>query len=603
MELQFDPANPKYVFVDTEDAAKHALEDLMKQDMVAVDTECTDLDPYTAKMLLVQIGKPDLAYVFDMRKLDGRMFKELLEDPKRLKILQNAKFDYGMLKVIYGIAMTNIFDTMLAERLITCGLERQNSLGAIVDKHLGIKMDKEIRKSFEGLMTQVNEAQIKYAALDILILFPIFRKQWELLQKHDLVKVAKLEFSAVRVVAEMELRGLLIDDVKWRSVIDGLQIKREEMAAQIQAEIKPYYKIQQMGLFGGTADAININSQVQLLDLFNNKLKIDIGSTGDEVLAKVDHPIAKLLRDYRGTEKLISAFGDSILQKIHPKTGRLHPDFQQIGADTGRFSCANPNLQQIPRESAVAPFRSCFIPAPGYKLVVADYSSMEMRIVADFTGDEHLIKAFAEGWDVHSATAALMFNKEYTKDFKKQFPELRQAAKTINFGLVYGMGPAALARQIGVDTDTGKQYMEKYFVTFKNVKTWLDSAAKSAVRNGFSQTPIGRKRWYLMPDRSDPNFDQIIGSIERQGKNHPIQGANADATKYSLVFLHERLKKEGIDGGITHTVHDEIVCEIREDQAEQWAKIQQEEMERGARLFMKRCPPKAEAVVSHQWEH
>ncbi len=603
MELSFDPKNPPYEFVNGLEKAKKAIEYLSKYNVIAVDTEATELDPYSAKVLLIQVASEEKAYVFDLTKIDGKIFKELLEDPKRLKVLQNAKFDYAMLKAHYGISINNIFDTMLAERILTCGIERQNSLLAITEKYIGLKLDKDVRKTFEGLLHQVNEEQIKYAALDVLILFPIFKKQWESLQKEDLTKVAKLEFATVRVVAEMELRGLRINVGKWKSVIEKLEKKRDETAKNIQETIRPLYRVQQLGLFGVSANVINLNSQPQLLDLFNNKLKIDIGSTGDAVLETVSHPIAALMREYRGYEKLISAFGESIIDKVSKITGRIHPDFQQIGADTGRFSCNNPNLQQIPRESEVAPFRSCFEPAQGYKFVVADYSSMEMRIVADLTGDETLIKAFEEGWDVHSATAALMFNKEYTPDFKKKFPDLRQAAKTINFGLVYGMGPGRLAAQIGVDMNTAKGYMDKYFVTFKNVKAWLDKAAKSAVRNGYSMTPIGRKRWYIMPDQSDPNYDKVIGGIERQGKNHPIQGANADATKYSLVFLFDKLQKLGIDGGMTHTVHDEIVCEIRTDQANDWAKVQQEEMERGARIFMKHCPPKAEAIVSDTWEH
>src|SRR3989344_2116099 len=603
MNLEFDPTKLPYKFVDSPSDAKSAFEDLLKEEVISVDTECTGLDPYNSKILLIQIGKKDMAYVFDARKIYCDTLKPLLEDPKKLKVLQNAKFDYEMLKAHCGITLNNIFDSMLAERILTCGLERSNSLAAIAEKHTGLSLDKDIRKTFEGLITQVNEQQVRYAALDVLILFPVFKRQWELLQKEDLVKVAKLEFGVVRVVGEMELKGLCINSSKWRKIIRELEKKRDETASKIQETIRPLYKVQQMGLFGGSADVLNLNSQPQLLDLFNNKLNIDIGSTGDSVLETVKHPVADLIREYRGHEKLISAFGESILEKVNKKTGRIHPDFQQIGADTGRFSCSNPNFQQIPRESEVAPFRSCFVPAEGYKYVVADYSSMEMRIVADLTGDERLIKAFEKDWDVHSATAALMFNKEYSSDFKKKYPDLRQTSKNINFGLVYGMGPGRLGMMIGVDAATAKGYMDKYFETFKNVKIWLDSASKLAVRNGYSMTPIGRKRWYLMPDKSDPNYDKIIASIERQGKNHPIQGANADATKYSLVFLFDRLKKEGVDGAITHTVHDEIVCEVREDQANDWAKIQQEEMERGARVFMKHCPPKAQAVVGDVWEH
>ena len=330
---------------------------------------------------------------------------------------------------------------------------------------------------------------------------------------------------------------------------------------------------------------------------------MDVPSTGDEILATLDHPIAKMLRDYRGYEKLISAFGETLLAKVNKVTGRLHPDFIQLGAATGRFACANPNLQQIPGNSEEAPFRSCFTPAPGYKLVVTDYSSMEMRVLADQSGDEQFIKALKEGLDVHSFTAALMFGKEYSKDFKKLYPDLRQAAKVINFGLMYGMGPGSLARQIGVTPEVGKQYLEKYFESYPSVRNFLDRMAQSAVRKGWSMTPAGRKRWYTIPDKSDPEYKRKISQIQREAKNHPIQGTNADITKYALVFLQDRLKREGVDGFVTHTVHDEVVCEVRADQAEDWAKIQQYEMVRAGELILKKVPVVSDPFVGDVWEH
>jgi DNA polymerase I-like protein with 3'-5' exonuclease and polymerase domains len=232
-----------------------------------------------------------------------------------------------------------------------------------------------------------------------------------------------------------------------------------------------------------------------------------------------------------------------------------------------------------------------------------DYSSFEMRILAELSGDEKFIKALREDLDLHSYTAALMFGLEYTDDFKKKYPDKRQAAKAINFGLMYGMGPSRLAVQIDVTKEEAVGMMEKYFASYPSVRDFLAKMAKNAVRNGWSSTPAGRKRWYKTPDSSDPDYKKKIGSIERQAKNHPIQGTNADAVKYALVFLHDRLKKDGIDGGITHTVHDEIVSEIREDQAEYWAKVQSEEMCRAAKLFITKVPVVSDPFVGDVWEH
>jgi len=226
-----------------------------------------------------------------------------------------------------------------------------------------------------------------------------------------------------------------------------------------------------------------------------------------------------------------------------------------------------------------------------------------MRILADLSGDEKMIKALREGLDIHSYTASLMFGKPYTADFKKKYPDLRQIAKPIGFGLMYGMGPTGLAGRLDVSPEMGKDYMEKYFASYPSVRKFLDTQAKTAVTKGWSATPGGRKRWYKRPEKSDPEYRRKMSNIQRQAKNHPIQGTNADAIKYALVFLHERLAKEGVDGAITHTVHDEVVCEVREDQAEDWAKIQSDEMVRAGELFIKEVPVISDPFVGDVWEH
>ncbi|EKE00415.1 MAG: hypothetical protein ACD_22C00028G0003 [uncultured bacterium] len=608
MELKFDPAKPIYEFVDTPAKMEKALEALAKEKILGVDIESTGFDPYTNTLLLVQIGTPEKSYIFDARKIPFKeysLYKEIFENPKILKLLHNGKFDYQFIKKQTGAEVINIYDTMLTESVLTAGLRgKSSSLKELVFQYLNFELKKDVRETFVTFAGgKITEDQLRYSALDTLVLFPIFEQQMKRLQQEGLVNIAKLEFAVTRVVAEMELKGIFIQAGKWREIIQRLQIKRDDFAKQFQEMIRPYYVMSQSDLFGNMSDAINMNSNSQLMDLLNNKLGLNVPSTGDAILATLDNPIAKVLRDYRGYEKLISAFGETLLEKINPVTGRLHPDFIQLGAATGRFACANPNLQQIPRQSEEAPFRSCFTPEPGYKLVTTDYSSMEMRILADQSGDAKFIQALKDDLDVHSYTAALMFGKEYSKDFKKLYPELRQAAKVINFGLMYGMGPGSLARQIGVTPEQGKEYLEKYFESYPSVRDYLSKLAENAVKRGWSMTPAGRKRWYHIPERSDPEYKKKIGQIQREAKNHPIQGTNADVTKYALVFLHDRLKKEGVDGAVTHTVHDEVVCEVRNDQAEDWAKIQQAEMIRAGELILKKVPVKSDPFVGDVWEH
>ncbi len=607
MEFKFALDNPPYEYITEYSQGERALLELAEMPILGLDIESTGLDPYTSHLLLVQIGDANKSYIFDARILDLKnlpKLKEICENTKVIKLMQNGKFDYGFLAHQLDIRVNNIFDTLLAESLLGAGMRGKSaSLKELCMTYLQVDLDKTIRKSFAGYTGKITEEQLRYSALDTLLLFPIFEQQTERLKKENLVNIAKLEFSVTRVVAEMELNGIHIDVPKWRGIINNLSVKRDKYMTDFYNEIRPYYQTSQFDLFGNATEPININSQVQLMDLFNNKLKLNIPSTGDPILETLDHPVAKILRDYRGYEKLISAFGESLLQKVNPVSGRIHPDFQQLGTATGRFSCRNPNLQQIPQKSAEVPFRECFTPAEGYMLVVTDYSAMEMRILADLSGDEMLVKAIKEGYDLHSHTASLMFNLEYTNDFKKKYPQQRQDAKAINFGLVYGMGAGGLARQIGKTPEEAKELMERYFKNYPKIKRWLDTAGAEAVKNGWSSTPAGRKRWYHPLDPMDPDYKKNKAKIEREAKNHPIQGTNADITKYAMVFLQERLKKDKVDGSVILTVHDEVVCEVREDQAEDWAKIQQAEMIRAAELIIKKVPIASEPFVGKVWEH
>ncbi len=612
MELKFSFGDPKYERITNMDQLISAVEELERHQMLGVDIEATGLDPYTDRLLLLQIGTDETSYIFDAQVMPlygVRPLIELLENPKILKIMHNGKFDYGFIKTQVGAKVNNIFDTMLAEGVLTAGLKRPQSLAALSEQYLETRLDKTTRKSFEELKTQITESQLKYSALDTLVLFPIFEAQYKKLQEERLINIAKLEFAVTPVVAEMELYGIYIDTQKWREIISALRKKHADYLNQFQEAIRPYYQSTQIDLFGNSSEVINTDSNAQLLDLFNNKLHLGISSTGDDILQSLNHPVAKILRDYRAYAKLISAFGDNLLSKVNKKTGRLHPDFMQLGAATGRFACSNPNLQQIPRNSEEAPFRQCFKPAEGFKLVVTDYSAMEMRILADLSGDEKMINALKDNLDIHSYTASLMFGKEYTPDFKKKYPELRQIAKPIGFGLMYGMGPIGLAKRLEpelgreVSKEEGADYMNKYFAAYPSVRTFLERTANEAVLRGWSTTPAGRKRWYKKPDPTDPDYKKRIAQIQREAKNHPIQGTNADVIKYALVFINERMKKEGVEGAITHTVHDEVVTEVRSDQAEQWAKCQQEEMVRAGELLIKKVPVVSDPVVSDVWEH
>jgi len=595
IKLEFDPQNPSYELIETQEQVEKAVRELKKREVLALDTEATQLDPYNTTLILVQVGTPKTAYIFNFQKVDIAPLKPLLEDPKRLKIVQNGKFDYEMLKANAGITIENIFDTMLAERILTTGFKRENSLEALALNYLDIQLDKSIRNTFTKTDTLTKD-QLKYAALDVLVLFPLFKIQFKKLQKEKLVKIAQLEFRCLPVVAEMELRGARIDEERWRKNLQELKAKRDLVAARIQEELRPLYQNTQVDLFGNHVDVVNLNSPVQILEAFR-RVGIDLPSTSESVLRRTNHPLAKMLLEYRSYEKLISAFGENLLSKINPKTGRIHPDYMQIGADTGRFACSNPNLQQIPKDSA---FRSCFIPAEGYKFVVADYSQIELRIMAEFSEDPAFMKAYREDRDLHTLTAAQMFG---IPEEKVRHDVERFQAKSINFGLMYGRGAASLASQLGISVEEAKTLLNKYFRTYSKVKRWLDKAGRDAVQKGYSVTLGGRKRWFRRPDPSDPSYERQLSHFERQGKNTPIQGTSADIIKYALVFIYDKIKKKGYEAFPVHTVHDEVVVEVREDQAEEVRDLVEKEMIRAAKVLLKKVPVKVGIKISDIWEH
>lgn len=593
-----DFKDPPYEYVTEQLRLEEVVKnELSGQSRLSLDVEGDGLDPHTMKLLLVQVGTPEKAYIFNA-KLDLGPVKPLLENGKILKILQNGKFDYSALKVIKSIEVTNIFDTMLAERILTTGLQRENSLEDLAAKYLNVALEKDwaaLNWSATASSGRVSKAQLRYAANDVLVLFPLYEKLLTLLQREKLTTTADLEFSLVPVVAEIEIRGSLIDERKWRENLQVLIARRNEIAAQIQQELQPFFKIKQVDLFGNSHDVLNLNSPMQIMEAFR-KLGLDLPSTGEAILAKTNHPVAKLLLQYREAEKLITAFGENLLTKIHKKTGRIHPDFMQIGADTGRFACSDPNLQQIPQDSS---FRSCFVPAKGYKFIVADYSQIELRIMAELSEDPAFMSAFKSDEDLHTRTASEMYNVPVEKVDKK----MRFNAKSINFGLMYGRGANSLAAQLGVSLEGAEKLLEKYFTTYRKVKAWLDKVGKEAVKRGYSTTLGGRKRWYKETDPGDPLYHRLVSHIERQGKNTPIQGSSADMTKYALVGIYHALREGHYDAFPIHTVHDEIVVEVREDQAEAVRALVEKEMIRAGEKLLKKVPVRVDAKIASAWEH
>lgn len=583
----------QYEVVRNSDELAQAIEALKHAPILSVDTETTGLDPYEHKLLLVQVASPDKCYIIDAQKVPLAPLKQLLENERSLKLLQNAKFDYEMLRQQADIELRNVYDTMLAERLLTAGLDEKVNLAVITKKYLGQEMDKSARKTFYGAAAAsnyLNTEQLVYAAKDVLALFPIYTMQLERLGQERLLAVADLEFRCVAAVGDLELAGCKLDTVKWRKILADVAGRRDAVRTDLM-EILPSGSSRQSSMFGGDEYLINLNSSTQIMSEFA-RLGIQLEDTSEATLSKHNHIAVKKLLEYRGLEKTLGSFGEGLLARINKHTDRIHPDFIQYGADTGRFSCANPNVQQIP---ATSDFRACFVPAEGYKLVTSDYSQAELRILAQLSLDEGFVNAFTSGGDLHILAASQMFGIPPEQVTKVQ----RGQAKAINFGLAYGMGPQGLALRIDKTVEEARDLISVYFKAFSGVQKWLDKAGRDSIKLGYSPTPLGRKRYYKVPAQNDPEYRRKLSEIERRGKNAPIQGCNADMTKMALVFLHEKLRN--YDARLVNTVHDEIVVEVREDQAEEVCHLVEAEMIRAGQEVLKDVPVVADAKVGDYW--
>jgi len=596
-----DLPDPNYQYItSTEEALRH-IEFIERHPIVEVDTETTGLDPFTAKVVLLQIGVHGKAYVFDVRdeRVDTSIFKPLLEGDKTLKLLQNAVFDYEMLKTNFGIGLNRIYDTMLAEQLLYLGLHHKSNLQYLVAKYLHLNMPKDIGRTFQDYNQKYQEYQLRYAANDVVVLKDIYNLQLNKLQQDSLMRVAQLEFDFIKPLATMELNGMLLDVPQWQEILDEKVLEYGKLRIELTDAFNR--TMDQSTLFG--VSLLNLDSPIQIVKCLND-LGVPVDSTDVKELGKYKkNPIVKLLLDYRKYSKFITTYGEPMIDRIHPLTGRLHTSFRQM-VDTGRLSSSNPNLQNIPKEQK---YRACFVARPGYKLVTCDMSQAELRILGNYSGDPVFLEAFAKGLDLHTRTAADLFGLTYDEVVAdKKLPEnnsnkknYRSNVKALNFGLVYGLTKVGLALRMGTSENEAQKLINAYFHRYPRIKKWLDNAARSAVMNRYSTTVSGRRRYYRLPEPSDPQFNRMKGSVERQGKNQPIQGSNADTIKQAMVYVADRIKP--YDAKLLSTVHDETITEVREDQVEEVKDIIEKSTIDGFAEFFHKVEMKADADVADYW--
>ncbi|MFM7969840.1 DNA polymerase I [Aeromonas sp. A-5] len=576
--------------------------------LFAFDTETTSLDYMEARVVGVSfaIEPGKAAYVpfghdylgaptqLTEQQVLGKL-KPLLEDPARLKVGQNLKYDRNVLQN-HGIDLQGIaYDTMLESYVLNSTASRHD-MDSLARKYLGvdtISFEEIAGKGAKQLtFNQIElEQAAPYAAEDADITLRLHQTLWgELSKLPELAKVfTEIELPLLPVLARMELLGTTIDPKLLHQQSQEIEVRLAELERQAHE------------LAG---QEFNLSSPKQLGEILFVKLGLPIlkktpkgaPSTAEEVLAELaeTYDLPRLLMEHRGLAKLKSTYTDKLPLMIKPQTGRVHTSYHQAVAATGRLSSTDPNLQNIPvRNEQGRRIRQAFIPSAGYKLVAADYSQIELRIMAHLSGDQGLLTAFAEGKDIHKATAAEVFGVA----LDAVTTDMRRSAKAINFGLIYGMSAFGLAKQLGIGRAEAQKYMDLYFERYPGVLEYMERTRQQAEAQGYVETLFGR-RLYL-PDIKSRNAGLRKGA-ERAAINAPMQGTAADIIKRAMIAVDGWIR--GITDGSIHMlmqVHDELVFEIREEKLEEYIALIKEKMSAAAELHV---PLVVEAGTGDNWD-
>ena len=568
--------------------------------LLAMDTETSSLDPLRAELIGMSLAvSPDrswylpFAHVAPEGPLAGgeaprnlpplasevmRPLRDLLSDPAVPKAGHHVKYDWLVLRRV-GVELAGVkYDSMLAAFVLDPG-RRSFALDELardrLARHLRTYGELVGRGRAERSFAEVPLADAaRYSCDDsetVLQLHDTFAGD---LADHRLQPLLDgVELPLVPVLADMEWAGILVD--------------RERLGA-LSREFTIALTALERRLYAAAATEFNLNSTPQLRTVLFERLQLPIlkktktGPSTDvdvlEELAAMGHEVPKLLMEYRELSKLKSTYVDALPSYINPATGRIHTSFNQVGAATGRLSSVDPNLQNIPvRTERGESIRRAFIAAPGSRLLIADYSQIELRLLAHFSGDPAFVEAFERGGDIHRQTAAVIFGVPQDQ----VTAEMRARAKTINFATIYGQGPFALGRQLGITQDEAKAFIRQYFERFAGVRAWLDRTIAEARQKGYVETLFGRRRY--IPELKDRNFNMRAFG-ERTATNSPLQGSAADLIKVAMIHLHAALRTERLQSRLLLQVHDELVLEVPEAEAAHAMELVKRHMENAATL-------------------
>lgn len=562
---------------------------------LALDTETAGLDPHQDELLLVQFGTASRQALVDPRAVGAEALAAIFH-PDRVVVLHNASFDLKMLFHRFGSALrlgsARIADTMLAEQILRNGRKSDVvmqgfSLKALAERYAQMELDKSVREGFYGAtsLDRLTEAELAYAERDVEATWKVFARQLPELEREGLLKTCAIEGQAQLGFAQLEHTGCPFDADAWRALVADASARGGEVRRELDAH---FAAVADRDLFGELT--LDYDDDEQVLAALR-KLGVDPGTVRREVLQSVGHPAAAALAVYREHRRLVTTYGEGFLGHVHPKTGRLHPRFKSGAATSGRASCSEPNLQSIPAGSR---FRQCFRASADRRLVTADYAAAELRIIADRSGEPYFLDALCRGDDLHARVATRLFGREVSKTVR---PDLRARAKAINFGIVYGMGPSGLAGQLGCRLREAEQLLDAYFRAFPRVRDTLESTARQSLERGYAETVAGRRHW--LTDLRRDGADEA--SLSRVARNMPIQGTNADMVKVAMARLVRAFEESGLDAKLVNMVHDELVVETAETEAEAVAALVRREMVSAGAEFVKRVPMTVETHISESW--
>ncbi|HEV2622307.1 MAG TPA: DNA polymerase I [Frateuria sp.] len=596
----------EYELVTTPEQFERWLGKLREAPLIAFDTETSSIDAMRAELIglsfAVEPGKacyipvahdyPGAPWQLDRDQVLHAL-KPLFEDPARPKLGQHSKYDINVLSH-YGIGVQGLkHDSMLASYVWNATATRHD-MDSLAARYLGyqtIKYEEVAGKGAKQIpFSQVDlDTACRYAAEDADITLRLHQALQPMLENVPALKrvYEEIEMPLVPILGGMERKGVLID-------IDELRRQSQELGKRM-LELQ-----QQAYAHAGRDFSLDSPKQLQAI-LFDQlglaaKLKTPKGqpSTNEEALEAIadDHALPRLILDYRGLAKLRSTYTDKLASMVNPRTGRVHTCYHQAAVATGRISSSDPNLQNIPvRTDEGRRIRAAFIAPPGWVVMAADYSQIELRIMAHLSGDEALLRAFRSGGDVHRATAAEVFGVAPEDITLNQ----RRAAKAINFGLMYGMSAFGLARQLGIDRGEASDYMARYFSRFAGVRAFMDATREQAHRDGYVETIFGR-RLYL--ENLKARNQALRAGAERAAVNAPMQGSAADIIKRAMIAMGLYLC-ERTDAHMLMQVHDELVFEVQEDAVDAMRRAVTERMSGAAELAV---PLVVDVGVGANWE-